>query len=224
MCPTTLGEGLVVFDFDGGLRSALSVQDQWTPRRIECDVKQFIDDDPAKGIAFVKGQAAILDLVNDCRKGVCKHKGVLIDGMTTMGDAAMRYVQGNSGHVGKNPEIQEWGLMITLIKNNFALLRSLPIVVIVTAHEHVYELDKKSVTQIAVPGRKLPGEFAGYFDEVWRTKVKALGGGKVDFVIQTMPTEGTIARSRSCIPDLVSMNEGMVALLKRMGFDWDQSP
>ena len=218
---TTLGEGLKVFDFDGGLRSALAVQDQWTKRRAEVDVDQFIDNDPTKGVAWVKGQSAILDLVNACRKGTCKLKGLFVDGMTTMSDAAMRYVQGNSGHVGKNPEIQEWGLMITLVKNVFTLLRTLPMVVIVSAHEHVYELDKKMITQIAVPGRKLPGVFAGYFDEVWRTKVKNLAGGRVDYVIQTVSTGGSMARSRACIPDQLSMSLGMVELLKRMDYDWE---
>ena len=218
----TLGEGLEIHDWDGGLKSAAMVKDEWTNRRLEVEVKQFEDNDPTKGIAWPKGEMAIIDIVNACRKKECKIKGLMIDGMTTMSDAAMRYVQGNGGHIGKNPQIQEWGLMITLIKNAFSLLRTLPLVVIVTAHEHVYEQEKEMISQIAVPGRKLPGVFAGYFDEVWRTKVRNLGGGKVDYVIQTVSTSGTMARSRACIPDMTSMKEGMVSLLKRMGYDWEE--
>lgn len=216
----TLGSGLRLFDLDNGAVTGLTLKDKWEQERRKVDVVQVLEDDPKKGVAFTKAKSYVLGVAEECKKGSFKHKAVCIDSFTALADAAIRYVKGNAGHLEANTTLPEWGLAFQELENILTILRSLPLVVILIAHEDQYETEAGPRTEIAIPGRKLPRRVTGYFDEVIRTKIVNAIGGKTDFVLQTKATAGTIARSRRNLPDGTRAEIGMAEILKLMGFNY----
>lgn len=216
----TLGEKLQVIDVDDGLVTGLRLEDKWKKARGEVDVKRFVEDDPKKGVAFSKVKATIYGIADQCRAGTYPFKALGLDSFTAFADYAVRYIKGNAGHLEQNTQLQEWGMAFQEIENVLTVLRSLPIVVIMTAHEHTYEVGDGTKTEIAIPGRKLPQKVVGYFDEVIRTKVRNVTGGELAYVLQTRSTAGVVARSRRSLPDGTDSEIGMGAVLKLMGYEW----
>ena len=95
-------------------------------------------------------------------------------------------------------------------------------VVVLTAHQDRYEEDNKTRIAISIPGKKLPARIPAFFDEVWRSKINVVEGGKKSYVLQTMGTESVPARSRSNLKDMFDTSAGMVAVLKELGYEFEK--
>ncbi len=217
----TLGKRLQVLDLDDGLETGRTLHDQFRERRMEVDVVQALETSRIRGTAFPEAKRHVFRVVEMIDKGTYPFEAFCIDSLTSLADGAVRYVLGNAGHVGRAPQIQEWGAAFIEIENILTLLRSLPIVVILTAHQHVFELDGETQTEIAVPGRKLPGKICSYFDEVWRMRVRPLPQKKFAYVLQTKSTAGTVARSRLNLEDGIDAGKlGLEEVLRRVGWEW----
>jgi len=216
----TLGEGAFLMDFDDGLQTGLSLDDDHRSNRVEIDYEPFYEDDPKKGIAYRQGKIALMKIVNEVNSGKWKHRALIIDSLTTMVDGCVRFILGNTNRIGSTLQLQEWGIMIAEVEQLMVLLRSLPIVIVLIAHQHHYEMDGKSKTEIAIPCKKLPGKISSYFDEVWQMDKKSLSGGKVDYIVRTKGSGSVMARSRGSLEDGLSANLGLPELLKRIGYDW----
>lgn len=218
----TLGSGLRVIDLDDGVETGVSMKDVWRGSRLNVDVISCLEDDPSKGLAFPKAKKCIRIAVKQCREGRFPFQGICIDSFTALANAAVRHVQGNSGRIGQNPQLQEWGLAFIELQSLMVLLRSLPIAVVMTAHE--YQLDKEDgigrTIEIAIPGRKLPSQITGTFDEVWRYKIVGSGAKRV-FTIQTQGSSAVLARSRFDLKDGINASEvSMVEVMRRCGYEW----
>ena len=108
----THGPGTYVLDFDGGLRTAMTLKDQYTDHRLSCEVFDCVEKDFRYPSAFERGKAKILSIANTVRGGKTWEYDILvIDSFTEFADAAIRSVTGASGHAGKNPSQPEWGLI-----------------------------------------------------------------------------------------------------------------
>jgi archaellum biogenesis ATPase FlaH len=216
----TAGDVMQIMDLDNGLMTGKTLLDEFQENRLSVDViPDLLESDPTKGTGFLKAKTALYKIVSECKKGSYPFKVLGVDSLTSLADGAMRWVQGNANHIGKNPQLQEYGLAFNEIENFLMMLKSLPIMVVVTAHQHEIEVDSNVQIRVAVPGRKLPGKICGWFDEVWRLRIQNLQGGKTGFVIQTKGTASTLARSRFNLGDKLDASMGLRSILKTAGYE-----
>lgn len=220
----TLGARAQVLDFDNGLRTGVTLNDKFKADRMAVDVKQFLETDPAKqATVYTKAKNYIYDLSSAIRKGDWPYDAIIIDTLSAFAWSAVHNVMANSGRLGKNPEIQHWGLAFTDIKNVLAVLCSLPCVVVLTAHQQVESVgqgdERIDKYQLAIPGKNMPTEIMRLFDEVWYLKSKPSGGGNRAYIIQTRTDALKIARSRGNLPDNTDSSVGMWELLKKCGYE-----
>jgi len=197
----TLGEKAQLLDLDGNADVALGLKDNLHAERMECDVRQILEDDPAgKATVFARAKKYIYGLPGEIKKGNFPFDAFGLDSLTSLAVACQDYVMANSGRLGQNPEIQHWGLIITEIANVVKALKGLPIPTFILAHEEVIVPegggeDNLAKIQIAIPGRKLPGQITRQFSEIWYLKMRASGQGKHEILIQTLATQIITCRS-----------------------------
>lgn len=224
----TLGKDLQLLDVDDGAITGLQgVKDPLTSKRQEIDVVQFLEKDPLQPSVFGDVKTKLLGVSAECARGTYKFKAIGLDSLTSLSDHCIRYVLRNQGKaVGSSPVLQDWGMIILELKNLLIILRSLPLVVVLVAHDTSETVDNNVQKMISVNGRKLPEEIPTFFDEVLHFKVRDLGGGKKIYAIQTVSTSSVPARSRHGIADGFDTSRGMVEMFKTIGFDFEkfQSP
>lgn len=191
----TLGARSQIIDMDDNLSIGMGLQDNLRNDRLKADVRQFLDSEPKKAVAWAKVKQFVYDISTQCSKNNYPFDAITLDSLTSFVTGAVNQIMYNSGKIGTNPEIQHWGLSFTEILNVMSVLRSLPIVVVVLAHEQQFTIEEENRVQIAIPGQKLPGQITRLFNEVWYMRVKMTGAGKSEFVLQTRPTSAVTARS-----------------------------
>lgn len=216
----TLGARAQVLDLDDGLMTAMTLQDQWTQARQSVDAEQFLEDIPTQARAFQRVKAHILKTSNEIRAGRWPYQALIIDSLTALSEFAVRSVMGASGKLGEAPQIQHWGAAFIEIENVMIMLRSMPIPVILVAHDQTKNIDGVDMTEIAVPGRNLPAKITRFFDEVFYMKVRPMGGGKSQYLLQTRSTGSITCRSRGNIPDGFDTAVGMEGILKHLGYEF----
>lgn len=220
----TLGDRASVLDLDDGLMTGVRLEDKWSSARRSVDVKQFLEPEPNKrATVFQAAKQYIYSLADQVRAGKWPFDAFIVDSLSSYAESAVAQVMYNSGMVGQAPQLQHWGLAFSEIKNVIAVLRPLPIVVVLIAHEQVKTIGKgaqqEDKLEIALPGKNLASQIARYFDEVWYSRVRPLGANKFEQVLQTY-TDGKIpCRSRACIPNYTNTECGMWELIKRCGYE-----
>ncbi len=225
----TLGEHAQVIDVDLGLRSGYSLKDEFTDARMAVDVKQFQETSmPERAIAFAKTKSCIFDIATQCNQHRYPFKAIILDSLTVFSEQALAYILGNANKIGKNPEIQHWGMAFSEIKMVLAVLTSLPIPTIVIGHEQIktYGTGKDAVNklELAIKGKNMPAEITRLFDEVWYMRTRMVAGGQRQYVIQTLHDGSVLARSRACLPNMTDTKIGMWKLLEMMGYKRQEEP
>lgn len=193
----TLGDRCQYIDCDGNLEVAFGLHDNLRDVRLNVDIVQFLEEDPMhKAVAFGRLKHYIYGLPAEIKAGRFKKEALVIDSLTSMAVGAQWEIMGNASRIGMNPQIQEWGLIITQIENIIMALRALPIRVFVAAHQQEFvDPEDKTQIQIAIPGQKLPSKIIRLFTEIWYLRIRAIGEGKQELYIQTTPTQGITCRS-----------------------------
>lgn len=219
----TLGERAIVLDLDEGLLTGISLKDSFRDARMAVTVKQFLESEPQiRATVFPRVKSYIYGIPRDIKSGNFPYDALIIDSLSAFADSAVQMVMANSGNIGKNPEIQHWGLAFTEIKNVLNVVRTFPIVVVLIAHEQIKLIGKPPNQdmrlELAIPGKNLPSQVARYYDELWYLRTRQVGQGKIQRVLQTSSTEAIAARSRSCLPNLTDTACGMWKLLEMTGY------
>lgn len=219
----TLGARAQVMDMDDGLMTGRTLEDKWSAERRAVDVEQFLESQPhKKAEAFAKAKAHVINIANQVSSGKWPFDALIIDSLSALADNALQYIMSNSGQLNQQPQIQHWGLAFSEIKQIVAILRSLPIVVVLVAHEQIKTIGTgptaETKLEIAIQGKNLPQQIARYFDEIFHIRAKPIGGGKFSYVIQTKSDDKIEARSRMQIPNHTDTSVGMWELIRLMGY------
>lgn len=213
----TLGKRAEVIDLDDGLKTGVTLKDAFTEDRRAVTVSRFIEKEPHKrATVFQQAKLRIYAIATELNQGKYPYDALILDSLSSFADSALRQIMGNSGDVNATPQIQHWGLAFNEIRNVFAVIRAMPIPVVIIAHDQ--EGKEEGKIEIAISGKKLPSQIARYFDEVLYMRVKQLGGGKVGYVVQTLNDSRVECRSRANLPNMTDTSVGMWELFKRMGY------
>ena len=153
------------FDFDGGM---LTLQG----RNVEYDT--YKDENPTgRPTAFANFEAKLTEMYSRGWENF-PYETVVLDSMTTMQEAAMRYIKHTNRTMSKMPTLQEWGMLIDKLQEVLYKVTSLRTHVVVTAHEQVIQDDLTSEIMVLplITGKKLPDRLPLWFDEVYHSRVE----------------------------------------------------
>lgn len=169
---------------------------------------------PANGLpkAFSKGLALLTEWGN---KYTSLQDIIVIDSLTFMSDAALEHVQGGAGHLGKNPEIQEWGLAMNLIEDMLSILYSTDIQCNVIINSHIKYIQDEGTgivkAQINTLGSKLPPKVGRYFNHMlWAGMV----GSKRVFKTKASPVMGLKSPNPEKVADQYPIETGLADYFK----------
>lgn len=161
--------GGYLFDFDDGMRTALTLKDAFTPQRQQVEFDTYVDPNPYRPTGWLGAKAKMQELLTIINphyptteikyqiiNGVNVPVGtvvmppkdptpppfdaVVVDGLTGMAKAIQNHVMGLSGGgVFNVPQIQHYGMFVSEANQFLTMLRSLNCLVLVTAHEMLVE-------------------------------------------------------------------------------------
>lgn len=215
----TLGERAEVVDLDDGLKTGSTLKDKFYDARRSVTVNQFIEKEPHKrATIFQKAKEHIYGIATQINQNKYPFDALIVDSLSALADSAVRQIMGNSGDPGATPQIQHWGLAFNEVKNVMGVIRSISTKIPVVVIGHDQEGKEEGKIELALSGKKLPGQIIRYFDEVLYMRVKAEGGGKFKYVVQTKNDSRVECRSRANLENMTDTSEGMWDLIKKMGY------
>jgi hypothetical protein len=225
---SSLGEGCCYLDLDLNISSAKTTVDPLREERLKIDWFPYVDENPLKPARWGRFKSKVLELLNAAEQKKLQYKSVVIDSLTSAGDASLKNVLFSSGMIASDgslktksggPELSHWGLAMTELETILIWLKSMPIPVVVVAHQEMKALsENQNVIELSVIGSKLAPKVPGYFNEVWYLSPKVESGGKISYNIRTKHTGQILARSTSNLPEIVDAKQGMWKIFETMGY------
>lgn len=202
-------------------------KDEFTDARKKVEITYCPEPDPVNSAkAWVTLKNRVITINNEIVSKKYKQKVVAFDSLTTMGEAALRYVRSNSGKLLDSKQITqpEWGIAMEEVNQVMTISRSWPIPVIWIAHEQSETEDSGAVSRtVSIIGNKLLPKIIANTEEIYYVKVISLAAGKQDFVIQTVRTPGIEVKTRRGAPDNFSISKGADAFFKTINYDLEIS-
>lgn len=140
---------------------------------------------------------------------------IVVDSLTFMSDAALEHVLAGNGHTGRQPEIQEWGLAMSLIEDVLSLLYSTDLQCNVIINSHIKYLNDEGTGQIKAQintiGSKLPPKVGRYFNHmIWAGFV----GSKRVFKTKASMLMGLKSPNPGKVKDQYSIETGLAEYFK----------
>ena len=207
------------FDCDDGLRTAKHLVDKFSDARMELEFETFFDT--GRGTVFYpKAKKLLIDMHNQIAKKVIEQKEIyILDSMTGLVKLVKNLVKSASKHPDRNPSQEEWGIIINEVENFMALFRALPGVKIVTGHDNPIE-DADGIVRykFACPGKKLPTDILGLFDDVFYGQVVNRAGGVKERVLTSQSTAAIEVRTRSDFKGSWPFDSGLIELLTKLKY------
>ncbi len=215
-----IGSDGYLFDFDRGMRTAITLQDKFTPLRQSVEFDIYVDTNPAQPTAYLKAREKLNQLVSLSSQKKLPYKYIALDSLTGLCRAVQLHTMFTMEHNAfAVPHIQHYGVMVNEVESVLTLLRSLGVTILVTAHEMLLETKEGDLIRIMSVTRphginKIPWQF----DEVLYTKAKPRGQGKMEYTVTGAHTMSIgSARTRSgLISDVVHNEIGLAGLLAMM--------
>lgn len=211
-----------LMDFDGGMRTALTLEDSFSPLRREIEFDIYKETNPQKPSAWLKAKAKLMDIMDKCSKKQWPYKALVIDSLSGLAEVAQNQVMSQCGKSMGKPEIREWGLIVSEVENAISIIKSLPVPVFMTAHELPVQLaDGTNIMKILAPGNKLPAKIPTWFDEIWYAKTRQGGGNRTSYIVSGRKTSSIEARTRSGMnKDFDHTTCGLAGLLNELGYEY----
>ena len=185
-----------VFDFDGGLLTALH-----PALPADFEYESYADLSDGGITAFEKTWNAVM-----ARDDI---ESVFVDSLTTMADHAMRRILKLDGKAGKIPQIQHYNALMNQLRAFFYAIPpdAKKKHVVVSAHEQFMEnkSDDTSRTAPLIVG-KLVGQIGMWFDEMYHAEMSGMKASP-KFTLRTIGSSGLDAKSRLRAIAPIDVNE-----------------
>ncbi len=209
-----------LMDFDNGMRTAMKLEDQFTPLRKEIEFDIYNETNPQAPEAWLRAKKKLIDIMNKCSRGEWEYDCLVIDGLSGLAEVVQNQIMAQCNKVMKKPEIREWGLIVAEVEIAIQIIKSLPILILVTAHELPIMVDDRHIMKILAPGTKLPAKIPTWFDEVWYTKTR-VKAGQLTYIVSGRKTPAIEARTRSGMnTDFDHTEVGLKRVLSEIGFTY----
>ncbi len=220
-----------VADMDGGMRTAATLHDKFFDIRQEIEFDTFIDKPPATPVAFLNAKKKLLAIAKQRSEGTCPYDGVGLDSLTGLCRSAQLHVLAtiapdkySSPDMFNVPVLKHYNHIVNAVESILTILRSLGVLVIVTAHESMIETKDDILIRI-MSATKNHGanKIPWLFDELWYAKKRLMGQGKLDYIVGGSGSTAISTRTRSGLnTDVVHNDIGLVGVLKKIGFNYGE--
>jgi len=209
-----------LMDFDGGMLTCCHTEDKFTPLRKDIEFDIYKEVNPRTPSSWLLAKKKLIDIMTKCGKGTWEYDCLVIDSLSGLAEVAQNQVMSQCGKAMGKPEIREWGLIVAEVENAIAIIKSLPCLVLVTAHElPITTADGACIMKILAPGTKLPAKIPTWFDEVWYAKARQGGANRTSYIVSGRKTSSIEARTRSGMnKDFEHTTCGLEGVLKEIGF------
>ncbi|KKL47054.1 hypothetical protein LCGC14_2339410 [marine sediment metagenome] len=214
--------GAYMLDFDDGMRTAVTLNDKFTPLRQQIEFDIYVDQDTTAPRAFIDAKQKLMAVAQMRLVDKWPFDAIIIDSLTGLCRSAMMHVLGCSGDAMRVPQIQHYQQAINAVESVLTILRSLRVPVLMTAHEMLVETDAGSFIRImSVTKPHGMNKLPWLFDEVLHMKIRRMGQNKINYIVSGKGTSAIAVRTRSGITDDVVINEiGLVGLFDLVGFKY----
>jgi hypothetical protein len=213
------GNDCYMLSFDpNGMRTARNLQDDFSKFRQAIEFDDFVDADPFKPDGFMRAKRKINELVDK------PPRAVVVDSLTGLCSTIMRFVmKTNKQNAFATPEIQHWGFMINELEQVLAVLRSIPCMSLMTAHDSFATGKDNSLvhTIMSITQNHGRNKISWMFDEVLYMRTRPAGSGRYKYTVSTQG-DGLPVRTRSGLfTDVDVTTIGLQGLLERVGYDYE---
>ena len=139
------------------------------PKEMEYDL--YLDENPKTPRAYNRMDAKVNELLKEC-----PYKTVVFDTVTNLTDIIMNRVTAMNGRGGQTPQLQDYFVLTSDMKQLVYRCKAWPCHVLFIAHEHVLQDDNTGVLRsVPLTTTKLASRLPGMFNEVYYTDVIAKG-------------------------------------------------
>jgi len=211
-----------LMDFDGGMKTAFSLSDEFTKYRHAIEFDVFKDKSFRNPQGWQTGYAKLLSIAEQCAANKWPYDALCIDSMTGICQVIRHFVmKSKTGDALAEPERNHWGMMVNCMEAVCSIIMTLNVPVIITAHDcTVYTDDDVTYKVLGITknhGEKIPW----MFDEVWLAKVMKKGL-KRNFVISGEGTAARLAKTRMNLGKDVNHTEiGLPGIFKMIDFKYN---
>lgn len=226
--------GAYVFDMDGGVRTAATMWKQkadkfWDDRDTEFDT--YVDHPPSQPTAFLNMKKKLLDISKQCNEGTWKHNACIVDSLTGLCRAAQSHILAtiapdkySSPDMFNVPVLKHYNHIVNAVESILTILRSLNVLVIVTAHEAMIETKDDILIRISSATKNHgANKIPWLFDELWHAKKRPMGQNKMEYIVGGSGTAALSTRTRSGLnTDIVHNEIGLVGVLAKIGFNYGE--
>lgn len=216
----TLGARLRMVDVDDGVLTGQTFKDGFTKDRGEVEVKSCAEDRPDIPSACTKALAAVKQFDKEIRSGKCPQQAIALDSFTRLQEAAMSEVLYADGKLGEPPLMQHWQPCYAKLQVILNYLRTMPCAVILIGHLQRIDVNGKIISDLFCSGKALGPKVPTYFDEVWIMDLRKDAEGKMEYVVQSKPSQGMQTRTRYNLADAKRADLGLVRIFKDMGYEF----
>lgn len=224
-----IGDGGYVFDFDGKMRTALTLQDRFTPLRQAVEFDTYVDTDPSKPDSFARAEQKLREFIKKPPKAIC------IDSITGLADAVQKYVmytlhQNSFGvpSLGvKGQDAGDFTMMVNTMERFLGMCRSCKCLFMASAHDGFVEIPGKGVIHIinSITRNHGRNKIAWYCEELLFMTVKNLGGTNNWHYFLTGRSEDLPCRTCSSILENFDITTvGLPGLMQQMQYTYDFQP
>ncbi len=210
-----------LMDFDNKIFTIKSLQDQFSPLRHEIEFDTYSERNIQKPDAWLKAKKKLIDIMNKCFRGEWEYDCLIIDSLSGLAEVVQNQIMSQCGKTMGKPEIREWGLIVAEVEVAIKIIKSLPVLIIVTAHELPIMVDDQHIMKILAPGTKLPARIPTWFDEVWYAKTRRVAGGALSYIVSGRKTPAIEATSNGGMnKDFNHTDTGLKGVLSEIGFTY----
>jgi hypothetical protein len=195
-CLVSQAAGGYLMDWDGHMKSARTVKDKFAPLRHQIEFDEFVDEiDLSSGTPrliaskYLIGKAKLLEIATQCANDRWPYNALIIDTITGLCRSIQVHCMAmatNGTNPFKKPQIQDFGSFINELESMLTIMRGIPVLKIVTAHEMILfgQNDEHKGTRL-MSATKPHGanKLAWLFDYVLMAKKRLRGQGKVEYIV-----------------------------------------
>ena len=210
-----------MLDFDGGMRTAALLNDKFTSLRQNCEFDTYVDENPQKPTAWLAASNKINNIIAESAAGTLKYDTVIVDSLTGLVKCMqLQIMMEETNDAFRKPQIQHWGTMVNTMEKTLTLLRAIKCVLLVTAHETDFEVDKVvCLRPLSVTERHSKNKLAWLFDEVFHSSIRPAGMNKSKYILSGHSTSSIMARTRSGMNEAMDITEcGLQGILDKIGY------
>ena len=211
-----------LLDFDGGMRTALELKDNFTKYRHRIEFDIYKDKSFRNPQGWNTAFAKLLSITELVARNKWTFDALCIDSMTGLALAIRHFVMfTKTGDALAEPERNHWGMMVNCMEAVCSIIMTIEVPVFITAHDCTVQTEDDTTYKILSMTKNHGEKIPWMFDEVWLAQIKKKGVTR-QFTISGEGTAARIAKTKMNLgKDVDFASLGLKGIFNLCNFDYD---